>query len=108
MFFFDILVNFFTWYEDEVRSFAIKDPKRIALNYLNTWFLVDLISCLPIDSIRLGIESIFDIKADRTSSIYKLNSLLKLFRLFKVIHAAKFISTYTDKLNLNDSIMRLL
>lgn len=107
MFACDIIVNFFTWFEYADRNIPIKDPKRISLNYLKTWFWIDLISCLPVDYIRLGIESALGIVADRTSSIYKLNSLLKLFRLFKVMHAAKFLTTYTDKLNLNDSMIRL-
>ena len=30
----------------------ISDPKLIRMNYLKTWFVIDLLSCLPYDVIN--------------------------------------------------------
>jgi potassium voltage-gated channel Eag-related subfamily H protein 5 len=31
---------------------VISDPKLIRMNYLKTWFVIDLLSCLPYDIIN--------------------------------------------------------
>lgn len=48
VFFIDIMLNFhmtFVGPEGEI----ISDPAVIRINYLKSWFLVDLLSCLPYD-----------------------------------------------------------
>ena len=49
-FLFDVIVNFFTAYEDN--DLVIHDSlKDIAINYIKTWFVFDFISALPLYSI---------------------------------------------------------
>jgi hypothetical protein len=50
-FFIDCIVNFFTTYTDDEKNVEIIDRKKICLNYLKSWFLIDLMSCLPFDLI---------------------------------------------------------
>ena len=45
VFFIDIFIHFFTAYYDHHQ--LIKDKKAIAMHYLCTWFIIDLISCIP-------------------------------------------------------------
>ncbi len=47
----DCFVNFFTTYTDDEKNVEITDRKKICLNYLKSWFLIDLMSCLPFDLI---------------------------------------------------------
>lgn len=47
----DCFVNFFTTYTDDEKNIEITDHKKICLNYLKSWFLIDLMSCLPFDLI---------------------------------------------------------
>ena len=47
IYFLDICVNFFTAYYQ--KTILITDKKRIAVKYLHTYFLIDLISCIPFD-----------------------------------------------------------
>jgi len=54
----DIFITFCTSYIDEERNFLVKDPKRIAIHYIKTWFLLDLISAMPFEEIHKIIETI--------------------------------------------------
>lgn len=48
VFFLDIVLNFHTTYVSQTGE-VISDPKLIRLNYLKSWFIIDLLSCLPYD-----------------------------------------------------------
>jgi len=49
VFFVDIILTFFTSIQDDEKYAEITDFKIIAITYIKTWFLFDLISILPID-----------------------------------------------------------
>lgn len=48
IFFIDIVLNFHTTYVGPGGE-VVSDPKVIRLNYLKSWFVIDLLSCLPYD-----------------------------------------------------------
>jgi hypothetical protein len=48
IFFLDIILNFHTTFVSPTGE-VISDPKLIRLNYFKSWFIVDLLSCLPYD-----------------------------------------------------------
>ena len=48
VFFIDIIFNFQTTFVGASGE-VISDPKIIRMNYLKTWFVIDLLSCLPYD-----------------------------------------------------------
>ena len=48
VFFIDIVLNFHTTYVGPGGE-VVSDPKVIRLNYLKSWFVIDLLSCLPYD-----------------------------------------------------------
>uniref|UniRef100_A0A182MAB4 Ion transport domain-containing protein n=1 Tax=Anopheles culicifacies TaxID=139723 RepID=A0A182MAB4_9DIPT len=48
LFIVDILVNFRTTYVSR-KGEVVSDSKSIALNYLRSWFIVDLLAALPFD-----------------------------------------------------------
>ena len=50
IFLFDVILNFFTAYEDE-NGELITERDRIAKNYVKTWFLIDMMSSIPISLI---------------------------------------------------------
>ena len=45
----DIIISFFTTIPNPEKMEQITDKKKIALNYIFTWFSLDLFSILPID-----------------------------------------------------------
>jgi hypothetical protein len=48
VFFVDIILNFHTTFVGPSGE-VISDPKIIRMNYLRSWFVIDLLSCLPYD-----------------------------------------------------------
>ena len=51
-FFADIIINFHTGYIlDSGEGDVILDLRKVRIHYLKTWFLIDLISTLPLDYI---------------------------------------------------------
>lgn len=48
IFFIDIVLNFHTTFVGPGGE-VVSDPKVIRMNYLRSWFIIDLLSCLPYD-----------------------------------------------------------
>ena len=48
IFFIDIILNFHTTFVGPSGE-VVSDPKIIRMNYLKSWFVIDLLSCLPYD-----------------------------------------------------------
>jgi hypothetical protein len=99
----DIIVTFFTGFVDN-NDILIMQPKAIAINYLKTWFIMDLIASVPIDLILAIIEAELLKNAatknmDQTELAYltklfkmmRLIRMLKLIRLFRLSRVAKYI-----------------
>ena len=85
-------------YEDAESGREIKDPKRITRNYLKTWFVLDLLACVPFDLVfsltlnqdRENLEEVT--KLARVARIYRLYRLIRLLRIFKVLRLVDGIS----------------
>ena len=74
----DLVLNFRTTYFEKGKE--VIDGKQIAKNYLKTWFLIDLISSIPFDTIFeyfLGLEmnssmsNVGNVQATKTFKISK-------------------------------------
>jgi hypothetical protein len=73
MFAVDMFISFVTPFQDEGRVW-VSDPGRIALHYVKTWFLVDLISIFPFEVIALFSDTKCVLGISR---FYFLSPLLK-------------------------------
>ena len=51
VFFIDVILNFHTTFVGPGGE-VVSDPRIIRMNYLKTWFIIDLLSCLPYDVIN--------------------------------------------------------
>ncbi|WOK98634.1 hypothetical protein Cni_G07346 [Canna indica] len=72
----DIVMTFFVAYLDRTTYLLVDDPKLIALRYLRTWFILDVISTLPSEILlRLLPPSLRS---------YGLFNMLRLWRLRRV------------------------
>jgi potassium voltage-gated channel Eag-related subfamily H protein len=65
IFFIDIILNFHTTFVGAGGE-VVSDPKIIRMNYLKSWFVIDLLSCLPydvfnafqhVDEVNISLES---------------------------------------------------
>lgn len=106
-FFLDIILCFFSAYEDENEE-LVHDRCVIASGYLKSWFLVDIISVLPISEVLQTGDFASLARIARLPKLYRLIRLIKLMRLLKVIKERNSISRYlTEVLKLSIAIERL-
>ena len=75
VFLLDIVFTFFSAYYNTIEE-LVTDPRKICLNYVKSWFIVDLISVLPFSYIL-------------SSSANVVGKLAKLPRIFQIIRTAK-------------------
>ena len=85
IFFLDILVNFNTSYVDDESDVMIFEYDRIAIRYIRSWFVVDLLCCFPLDAV---IEAASSMPTNYFHSI-------KLFRFLRFIRLTKLLRTNT-------------
>ncbi|KAE9052157.1 hypothetical protein PR001_g784 [Phytophthora rubi] len=103
----DILLNFRTAYFDEERR-LIYDPRALFWRYTKGWFLLDLISTVPIDELfqaAVGTSNqpvrLFPTKLlrlFRVARLLKLTRLIKLSRVFGRIRDTVQLSPSTERL----------
>ncbi|NWS93665.1 KCNH1 protein, partial [Mionectes macconnelli] len=104
----DIVLNFHTTFVGPAGE-VISDPKLIRMNYLKTWFVIDLLSCLPYDVINAFEnvdEVITNIVAFMSNSnghctlsfqgISSLFSSLKVVRLLRLGRVARKLDHYIE------------
>lgn len=86
VFFLDILLNFHTAYYH--KGELVNDHKKIAKNYLKTWFFVDILSSFP-----YGLIDYF-YSDTNTLAGAKLLRLFRILRLLKVLRALRFFKLH--------------
>ncbi|XP_052829740.1 potassium voltage-gated channel subfamily H member 1 isoform X3 [Octopus bimaculoides] len=87
VFFLDIILNFHTTFVGPTGE-IISDPKTIRMNYLKSWFIIDLLSCLPYD--------VFNAFQDVEKSISTLFSALKVVRLLRLGRVVRKLDHYLE------------
>lgn len=104
LFVFDIGINFVTAFKKG--GVLIKDRREIAYEYMRTWFLIDLVSALPVDLLIKDLRQ----KQQSSSTGNNVNKLLRMLRIFKLLRVVKIrrvfkrLEQYTK---LNPSLVRL-
>ncbi|CAI2375652.1 unnamed protein product [Moneuplotes crassus] len=109
LFVIDLLVNLFSAYENEEGRMETRF-KKIFMNYLKGWLILDLIASFPfqfLDLLGAGTGG------GQVNTIRKLARLPRLFRIFRVLRILKLVkiirkSAFLEKLTMNPGIMRLI
>uniref|UniRef100_A0A3B5B694 Potassium voltage-gated channel subfamily H member 1-like n=1 Tax=Stegastes partitus TaxID=144197 RepID=A0A3B5B694_9TELE len=111
----DIVLNFHTTFVGPAGE-VISDPKLIRMNYLKTWFVIDLLSCLPYDVIN-AFENVDEVSVwlflkplsagapavrgqqegrEKQKGISSLFSSLKVVRLLRLGRVARKLDHYIE------------
>ena len=116
LFAFDILVNFISATESSSeRTTLIFDHKRLAINYLKSWFILDLLACFPFQLLgNLSFPGMADttsnselLRLARLPRLYKLIRLLRMFKMLRLLSHNKTISGFAELLAFHPASMRL-
>jgi Ion transport protein len=91
----DTILNFRTTIIEESTGREITEPKKIAMIYIKSRFIVDLLATVPLDTILEGFLG--------TQVSGKL-SLLSLLKLFRVLRLTKIISYLNTSENIKHSL----
>ncbi|TMW57004.1 hypothetical protein Poli38472_002929 [Pythium oligandrum] len=83
----DVLVNFRTGYN--VDADVVMDPKKVAVRYMKSWFLIDLIGSIPFELFVGNHSSGIERKAIKASVKY-----MKIPKLFRIARIIKFVQKY--------------
>lgn len=112
VFMLDIVLNFKTGVlvHGNPNKFIL-DPKKIAIRYLRTWFLIDLVSSFPFDyvvSAATSSESGRLLGASRALRILRMAKLLSLLRLLRISRLVRYVHQYEEILNVTRSVIRFI
>lgn len=86
MFIIDIFINFRTTFVDD-NDEVVSHPCRIAVHYLKTWFVIDLVAAIPFELL---------IMIGNTNQTTTLIGLLKTARLLRLVRVARKLDHYSE------------
>jgi hypothetical protein len=115
-FWIDLCLGFFTAYwehrEEDDEVVYVVDLTRIREHYLQTWFTVDFLACIPVEYISRGLKGLAECSWDVTSNdpcagerntlssgaAAALNffALLRLLKLLRIARAARIFERYEE------------
>eukprot|EP01043_Picozoa_sp_COSAG02_P020850 COSAG02_NODE_1039_length_15040_cov_70.746737_10_plen_428_part_01 len=96
----DIILNFRTAFYT-ADGFREGRPKAIAANYLRSWFVVDLLSCLPLGYLEYTAYSDSN---DQNTHLIKTLRLMKMSKMLRVVRIRKIVMRYGQHPNALQSI----
>lgn len=86
-FFLDLIVNSTSAYID-CNSNLVTDRKKILLNYLKSWFIIDLLSCIPFSMIAVITQN----KSNQTNRFFRFIRLPRLYKLLRMSRLLKMLN----------------
>lgn len=90
----DIVLTFNTSYSESDAMLEIYTRKKIAINYLKGWFVIDLVSIIPFDFLFQGKANVTAVaKFARIGRLYKLIRMTRLAKLLKLLKSKNTIVT---------------
>ena len=107
MFFMDILLTFNTAYFSDSDDAYIAIRSKISSKYVQSWFLVDLITCIPFN-ILIEIATTSDNSDLRTLRLIRIIRLLRLVKLLKIVNFVRIFYRLEDLFNISPSAMSLI
>ncbi len=96
----DVFINFFSGYYDDDGKLVTSNSK-IFMKYIKSWFLVDIISCIPMSFFEYREEYDYSFKFNR---IFRL---LRLPRLYSLVKVTKITKVFTG-LTTNTMMMKIV
>lgn len=88
----DLVLNCFTAFD----NFGIRETrhKQIIQHYMRTWFLFDLVACLPVQYIAMAVEQ--NSESSRDLSIIKALRLVRLSKMLRLTRIKRMLAKYEN------------
>lgn len=92
LFMVDIVVNFITVIESD-NGDLVTNRKIIACTYLKGWFLIDFVSCAPVELIFIAFN-VGGETGNKTGTASRFVKLAKLPRIYRILRVMKMIKIF--------------
>jgi hypothetical protein len=110
LFLFDCMLNFNIAFQNNYNHLIIS-RKEIALEYIKTWFIIDIVSSIP-QNLLFNFGSTFGktdlLRLAKLPKLYRLIKILRLIKLAKFFKQLTFIQTLENFFNINFGITKLI
>ncbi len=100
----DILLNFRTGFVNH--GTVVMDPKKIASNYLSTWFVVDLLGTLPFEHMIRSAQ-VSSRKSLKLAKYFKIPKLLRISRVMKYLRNHQYVYDFSKVLILIFTLLHI-
>jgi len=102
----DLVLQFFIMYPQKTNYgyTLVQNPKKIAIHYLKTWFVIDFISVIPFD--LAGLVSRSD--EMRKMAALKVFRLLRLLKLLRVLRASRLVRRFETRMTITYGTFALI
>ena len=112
----DLFLNFWTAYQDG--DMFVVNHEMIVLNYLSSWFTIDLLSSFPLELVELVADSLSLWSANEDGTVNVENGgalrmlralrLVRLLRLLRLLKVSRYIGMLEEKVDVNLQILQLI
>eukprot|EP00899_Mesostigma_viride_P010185 jgi/Mesvir1/19168/Mv01189-RA.1 len=104
LFLIDIILNFYTGYWDEELDHWVMDLGQIRRRYLSSWFLIDVISILPFDTVGY----LFRNQVIGKLKIFRIARMFRLAKLLRILRAGRILRRWESSMSINYSSLHLV
>ena len=106
----DIILNFFTAYHDPSSGVLVTSHRKIALHYIKTYFIIDLMASFPFGLVLDGSAKTLNKsgKVMRLPRLIKFLRLMRLLKLLRVVRLRQFVSRVETDFSIHHGISRML
>jgi hypothetical protein len=108
----DVLLNFNTAFFDHERAKWIVSYGRVAKRYFRGWFFLDLVSCLPFETLiaakfQPARMRIFSCDSNASGAL-KMVKLLRLPKLLRVLRFGRLVARLASTVNISFKVMTMI
>jgi len=93
----DIILEFFSAYEEENEDKLEFNHSIIAKRYLKSWFIIDILSIIPVAEFLEAGDFSNLARLARLPKLYRLIRMVKLIRIAKIVKERENISKYLNE-----------
>mmetsp|Transcript_5655 Transcript_5655/g.5165 ORF Transcript_5655/g.5165 Transcript_5655/m.5165 type:complete len:280 (+) Transcript_5655:859-1698(+) len=108
----DIIINLISAYEDENTGLVEVRFRKISLNYLGGWFILDSLCSIPFQLIGRDSETSSSnaklIKLARLPRLYRLLRILRIFKILRLFRFNRSFKKYFETLKMNAGVTRMI
>mmetsp|Transcript_15603 Transcript_15603/g.51245 ORF Transcript_15603/g.51245 Transcript_15603/m.51245 type:complete len:797 (-) Transcript_15603:107-2497(-) len=100
----DMVLQFNLAYVDSKTNILVEYRPAIAANYFKSWFVVDVISIIPVDVISISMDNSGGVNKLR---ILRIVRLMRLMKLLRIMRATRIFTRLESNLNVNYALFAL-